>query len=79
MFEDLELGEILLILIALGVIGYFIWDFLNNPNNSPEDNSSLINKADAAIFGPSPEGYTQALSTTLSSPIATLKSIFGID
>lgn len=78
--EEFELGEIALILIVIVVAGYYLYQWINNnAGNSPQDNSSLLNKANAAVFGSSSLGYTQALDTTLSSPVATLKSIFGIN
>lgn len=78
--EDIELGEIALILLVIVVAGYYLYQWINNnAGSSPEDNSSLLNKTNAAIFGSSSLGYTEALDQTLSSPIATLKSIFGID
>jgi hypothetical protein len=74
--EDFELGEILLILVALGLIGYGIYYVVTNGFCAIFGTCNDSNNPNSANYV---EPYSSALLTTLSSPVATIKSIFGIN
>ena len=85
--EEFELGEIALILILIAAIGYGIYYVVTNgfcsifgTCDQPCSGGPGVTCTDKnGNFQTNPISYSDALKTTLSSPVATLKSIFGID
>lgn len=85
--EDLQLGIILLILIVLGVGGYYLYKFLNADTADSAGDTSFISKAADNLlsidstatkqgYGPT---FSQAAIEVATHPWNSFKSIVGWD
>lgn len=90
--DNLELGEIIILLALIGGIIYAIYYFVENGfcnllgTDFPGCSDPCSGQGAGAMcidgngnFQANPESYTSAAVTSIEHPIDTLKSIFGIN